>query len=136
MSEIVLTDEDAIRLLLNEWARATREGRQDDVLASHAEELLIFDVLPPLMYESATSYRASWDAWQPDPQGEMTFHLDSLRVTAGSDVGFAHGILQCGGVLADGRTFSDTARATFCLRKVDGDWKVFHQHISKPFPRS
>ncbi len=127
------SDERAIREVLAGWARATSEGRHDDVLANHLDDLVIFDVLPPMKYESAAAYRKSWDDWQPDAQGAMRFELDGLSITAGDDVGFAFGLLQCGGTLPGGKTFRDTVRITFCLRKQDGRWKVAHQHVSKPY---
>ena len=130
------TDETAIRQLLAEWTRVTREGPQDDVLKNHSDDVLIYDVLPPLKYESAAAYRASWDEWQPDTQGDMQFELEDLKVTTSPEVAFAHGFLQCGGTLPDGESFQDTVRATFCLRKLGGDWKVFHQHISKPYGKN
>jgi len=126
-------DELAIRALLDEWTRSTREGRLDEVLTNHDDNVLIYDVLPPMKYESASAYRESWDEWHPDTQGEMRFELENLSITAGVDVAFAHGILQCGGTLPDGKTFRDTMRARFCLRKRGAQWKIFHQHISKPY---
>lgn len=124
----------AIRALLESWASATRQGRPDDVMANHAADVLVYDVLPPMKYESAAAYRKSWDDWQPDTQGEARFELEDLSVTAGADVAFAHGFIQCGGTLPNGRTFQDTVRATFCLGRANGQWKVLHQHISKPLP--
>lgn len=126
-------DERAIRHVLEQWTRATREDRREDILANHSDDVRIFDVLPPLLYDSAASYRASWDEWQPDTQGATQFELRDLHVTAGADVAFAHGLLECGGTLPDGRTFRDTVRATFCLRRTDSGWQVSHQHVSKPF---
>lgn len=126
-------DEIAIRQLLDEWTRTTREVPQADVLKNHSDSVLIYDVLPPLKYESAAAYRASWDEWQPDAQGDIQFELEDLKVIAGSEVASAHSLVRCGGTLPDGKAFRDTVRATFCLRRVDGGWKVFHQHISKPF---
>jgi ketosteroid isomerase-like protein len=127
------SEEAAIREVIEHWARATREGRHDDVLANHLDDLVIFDVLPPMRYESAARYRESWDEWQPDAQGEMQFELEDLSISAGDDVGFAFGLLQCGGALPNGKTFRDTVRITFCLRKLGGKWKIAHQHVSKPF---
>lgn len=69
-------DESAIRALLESWASATRQGRQDDVLANHAQDVLIYDVLPPMKYESAAAYRKSWEDWQPETQGEIRFDLE------------------------------------------------------------
>jgi len=129
----VETDEAKIRLLLQNWTDATRQSRQDDVLAGHADDVVIYDVLPPLRYTSAAGYRASWDEWQPETEGEMKFELEDLSVFAGDDAAFAYGILQCGGTLVSGVVFRDTVRATFCLKKVNECWVVVHQHLSKPF---
>ena len=127
------SDTHQVHALLQEWARATREGRQDDVLQHHAADVRLFDVLPPLQYTSAADYRASWDEWQPDTQGEAVFAWQDLHVEAGPALAFAYGLIRCGGTLADGRSFEDVVRATFGLRKVDGGWCVVHQHVSKPW---
>ena len=125
--------ESEVRTVLEEWAAATRQGRNNDVLKNHAEKVVIFDVLPPMKYESAESYRQSWDDWQPKAQGEGVFNLENLTITAGEDLAFAHSYIRCGGTLPDGRTFQDLVRATFCLKKVNGSWVVLHQHVSKPY---
>ncbi|WP_411871127.1 YybH family protein [Vulcanococcus limneticus] len=125
-----------VRTVLEEWAEATRLGRRDEILKHHSANLVIFDVLPPMMYAGAEAYKRSWDEWQPGTQGEAVFNLENLTITAGSDVAFAHSFIRCGGTLPDGTTFQDLVRATFCLRKVDGSWLVEHQHVSKPYVNS
>ena len=126
------TPDTEVRVVLEEWAAATRQNRKDDILKNHAANLVIFDVLPPMKYESAESYRRSWEEWQPETQGEALFNLENLTITAGSDIAFARGFIRCGGMLPDGKTFQDLVRATFCLMKVNGSWVVQHQHVSKP----
>jgi len=121
-----------VRAVLEEWARATREGRQDDVLSNHMLDAAIYDVLAPLKYEGTAAYRASWAEWQPETAGEGLFGFEELRVTAGEELAFAHGVIRCGGTLPNGKTFEDLVRATFCLRKQEGGWRVAHQHISMP----
>lgn len=125
-----------VQAVLEAWAAATRQNRKSDILKSHSEDLVIFDVLPPMKYESAEAYRQSWDEWQPETQGEAIFNLEALTITAGKDVAFAHSFIRCGGVSPDGRTFHDLVRATFCLRKVGDAWVIQHQHVSKPFEHS
>jgi ketosteroid isomerase-like protein len=125
-------DEAAIGSILEAWTKATREGRQEDVLKNHADQVLIFDVLPPMQYSSAAQYRASWDEWQPQVQDEMCFALEELQIVASPEVAFAHGILRCGGTLPNGKTFQDRVRATFCFSMKTGSWQIVHQHISKP----
>lgn len=134
MPATTLNPESEVRAILNAWATATREGRQDAVLQSHATDVRLFDVLPPLQYTSAAAYRASWGDWQPDTQGAMVFDWEDLHITADPELAFAHGLIRCGGTLADGRTFQDLVRATFCLRKQAEGWRIVHQHVSKTQP--
>jgi hypothetical protein len=48
------TETDAeVRTVLNECAEATRQSRRDDMLKRHSANLVIFDVLLPMKYESA-----------------------------------------------------------------------------------
>ena len=125
-----------IREVLEAWAKATRQNRKDDVLKNHSPNLVIFDVLPPMKYESAEAYRRSWEDWQPESQGEAQFDLEDLSITAGVDVAFAHCFIRCGGTLPSGYTFQDLVRTTFCLKKEAEGWKVVHQHVSKPLSHS
>ena len=86
-----------------------------------------------MRYESAASYQRSWDQWQPETRGDMIFELEDLVVTGGQDVAFAYCFIRYGGVLADGQKFDDLVRVTFCLQKRGGNWKIHHQHVSKPY---
>lgn len=126
------TPKTEINDVLQQWTKATRTGEQDEILANHLSDVLIYDVLAPMKYDGAAAYRASWGDWQPETNGEGQFDLEDLEITAGDSVAFAHGFIRCGGELPDGKKFEDLVRATFCLRKVSGQWKVAHQHISKP----
>lgn len=126
------TDESRIRTLLETWATATRLAKNNEILAHHAADALIFDVLPPLQYESAAAYRQSWEEWQPETTGPVLFELHQLHVTAGADTAFAHGLIHCGGTTPAGKEFQDWVRATFGLRKLAGQWHITHQHISMP----
>ena len=135
MSEANQSAETQIRDVIESWAANTRQGNQDAVLANHATDVLIYDVLPPIKYEGAAAYRASWGDWQPDTVGPTRFDLQDLTITAGDEVGFAHCLIQCGGTLESGRTFEDLVRSTFCLRKVAGKWVIAHQHVSMPVPK-
>lgn len=116
----------AIGDLLQAWALATRQNRSDDILRHHAVDVVIFDVLAPMQYTSASEYRASWAEWQPDTEGEAIFDLEDLVIRAGSETAFAHAFIRCGGAMPDGRAFTDHVRATFCLTKSDGHWVVVH----------
>lgn len=126
------TDRALIRELLEKWALAVRFDKKDEVLANHAADALIFDVLPPLKYEGIDAYRNSWDQWQPEFEIPSLFDIHELNIVAGTDVGFAHFLIQCGGTLPDGEQIEEWVRATLCFRKEQDQWKVVHQHVSLP----
>lgn len=125
-------NEEQIREVLEQYAHATRMGLKDKILANHAADVVIYDVLPPMKYEGAKAYRDSWEEWQPETEGTILYDFHEFTITAGEDVAFAHGLIHCGGTKPDGEEFEDWVRATFCLRKQDGKWMVTHQHVSKP----
>jgi ketosteroid isomerase-like protein len=126
------SDEKAVREIIEDWAAATRENRNDDVLNGHDRSALIFDVLAPLQYKGAAAYRKSWADWQPTFEVPSLFELKELRVVVGSDVAFCHCLIRCGGKLPSGEVVEDLVRATFCLQKKSVTWKIAHQHISMP----
>jgi ketosteroid isomerase-like protein len=126
------TNKALIRELLEKWAIAVRFDKNDEVLANHAEEALIFDVLPPLKYEGTDAYRKSWDQWQPEFEIPSLFDIHELKIFADRSIGFAHFLIQCGGTLPDGEKIEEWVRATLCFRKIKKQWKVVHQHISMP----
>jgi ketosteroid isomerase-like protein len=124
--------ESQVAALLVSWASATRQNRTEDILRNHSADAVIFDVLAPMKYEGTEAYRRSWGDWQPHIRGEGVFQLENLVVSAGAEIAFAHCFIRCGGMFENGKSFEDLVRATFCLEKIAGSWRVIHQHISKP----
>ena len=126
-------DEKQIRTLIESWVEAVHQGDMDTVLASHSDEIVMFDVPPP--YEGVRgidSYRESWPPffeWQA--QGAV-FELDSLEVTAGDDVAFAHALLRCGKPEELTANPENRLRLTLGLRRRSGGWIVEHEHHSFP----
>ncbi|GAA6169097.1 YybH family protein [Sessilibacter corallicola] len=125
-------EEQAIQNILQEWAICTRMGVEDKILEHHRVDLVVYDVLPPLKYDSADAYRKSWDDWHLENQGAMIFEFVELSIKADTDLAFAYGIIRCGGVLEDGSDFENFVRATFALEKSEHRWKIVHQHLSMP----
>ncbi len=93
----------------------------------------MFDVPPPDEgIRGLAAYRAAWPpffAWQA--QGAC-FDIESLDITAGTDVAYAYALLRCAmpGELAAHPTLR--LRLTFGLRKENGRWLVAHEHHSFP----
>jgi uncharacterized protein (TIGR02246 family) len=126
-------DEEQIRILVENWADAVHRGDMSGVLADHSEDIVMFDVPPP--YEGVRGIDAYRESWPPffdwQRQGAL-FQIDSLDVTAGDDIAYAHALLRCGTRedLADRP--ENRLRLTLGLRKEHGRWIVAHEHHSFP----
>ena len=127
-----MTDGEQIETLIRNWAGAVHRGDMEAVLAGHAADIVMFDVPPPDQgVRGIEAYRATWPpffAWQ---QGAV-FEIESLEVTAGEDVAFAHALLRCDTPEGLAATPDRRLRLTLGLRRDDGQWVVAHEHHSFP----
>ncbi|MEU6357672.1 SgcJ/EcaC family oxidoreductase [Streptomyces sp. NPDC047072] len=126
-------DEAQIRALITGWADAVHRGDLRGVLAGHAQDIVMYDVPSPgTGIRGLAAYRALWPpffAWQA--QGAR-FDIDTLDVTAGSDVAYAYALLRCGTPEELAAHPTLRLRLTFGLRKERGHWLVAHEHHSFP----
>ncbi|WP_338682512.1 nuclear transport factor 2 family protein [Streptomyces acidiscabies] len=126
-------DEARIRVLIARWAQSVHRGDIDGVLARHAEALSMFNVAPP--YEgirSRAAYRVIWPplfAWQALG---ARFDIETLEVTAGTDVAYAHALVLCGTAQELAERPELRLRLTFGLVKEQGEWVIAHEHHSFP----
>ncbi|WP_432136459.1 MULTISPECIES: YybH family protein [unclassified Streptomyces] len=126
-------DETQIRTLITRWADAVHRGDLDGVLAGHAEDLVMYNVPPPPEgLRGLAAYRALWPpffAWQATG---ARFEIDTLDITAGAYVAYAHALLRCGSPEELAAHPGLRLRLTFGLRKERGRWLIAHEHHSFP----
>jgi uncharacterized protein (TIGR02246 family) len=126
-------EETQIRELIEGWAAAVRGGGLQGVLADHADDIVMFDVPPP--YEGVRGIDAYRETWPPFFEWLRTgaaFDIETLEVTAGNDVAFAHALLRCGTAEELASDPANRLRLTIGLRKERGRWVVAHEHHSFP----
>ena len=117
-----LTDQAAIRIVVESWAAAVRARDMAGVLANHTEDILMFDVPEPLYARGPNAYRATWKLFfRYNSGGPGAFDVTELAVTAGPDVAFATAILTI---------FGSPLRLTIGLRREHGNWLIAHEHHS------
>lgn len=124
------SNETEIRSLVENWAHAVRAQDLHGVLRQHADDILMFDVPLPVQLRGIDDYRDSWELFFRSVPKPIVFSLSELSITAGNNVAFAHGLIRCQAD-DDGRAEDLAIRLTVCLRKVDGDWTVTHEHHSE-----
>jgi ketosteroid isomerase-like protein len=134
MTQQAGTAETHIRAMIEAWADAVRRHDLSGILAHHEEDIVMFDLPPPLQSRGIDEYRKTWDLFFRYHQPSQAFDIEELAITAGEDVAFAVAIMRCGSgtssfpAVKGGFLF----RLTIGLRKIDGDWRIVHEHHSEP----
>ncbi|HEX3429733.1 MAG TPA: nuclear transport factor 2 family protein [Rhizomicrobium sp.] len=134
MLEPTSAEEARIKALLEGWADAVRRHDLATILAHHERDMVMFDVPPPLQCRGLEAYEQTWDLFFRYHKPGAPFDIRELAITAGADVAFAVAIMWCGPDSSSNPKDRDgfPFRLTVGLRKVDGDWRIAHEHHSVP----
>src|SRR5690242_6821212 len=134
MSDHADTEEIRIKLLLEAWADAVRRHDIAGILAHHDPGIIMFDLPPPLQCKGIEAYEQTWDLLFRYHKPGAAFDIEELAITAGEDVAFAAVIMRCGPDSSSKPADKDgfLFRLTVGLRKVDGAWRIVHEHHSVP----
>src|SRR6476661_8523538 len=127
-----IADEAAIRTLLEAIASAVRARDVEAFLKLCAPDVVIFDLVPPLAHRGADAARESWKTAVGAFSGPAEYESLQLEIAVSGDVAFACSLNRFGGTTNGKRTVS-VLRTTLGLRRIDGRWKVAHEHVSAPF---
>jgi uncharacterized protein (TIGR02246 family) len=132
MAPLSKQDETDIRAIIERWARAVREEDRDRISADHDPQILMFDVPPPLFSRGQEAYMATWEVFFARAEKPVRFDLSDINVTAGQDVAFATAIGHCVSIERDRIREELEFRLTMGFRKIDGRWRIMHEHHSLP----
>jgi len=118
--------EQAIPALIDDWIDAICKGDIDRILANRTDDIVMYDVPEPIQVKGIDAYKDTWKLFfEHNAAGPDRFRLSDVQVVAGDDIAYAHGLLTIGGGDAH-------CRLTLGLRRIDGAWKVTHEHHSIP----
>jgi len=125
-------DETEIQALIEKWAKAVREENREGIRADHDSEILMFDVPPPFLSRGLDAYMETWETFFSQAEKPIAFNLHNMEITAGEEVAFATAIGRCVNVDPKGKREELEFRLTMGLQKIDGRWRVMHEHHSLP----
>jgi ketosteroid isomerase-like protein len=134
MPEHSYPEEARIKIILEEWASAVRRHDLPAILAHHDPDIVMFDVPLPLQSRGIEAYEQTWGLLFRYHTPGTAFDFREFDLTVGSDVAFAVAIMWCGPASSSNPADKDgfLFRLTVGLRKIDGDWRITHEHHSVP----
>lgn len=128
------TGEEQIRAVIDDHVKAIRGKDADRVVAHYAADSVMFILAPPLRYTSRDAPgKKGIEEWFASWEGPLGYEIRDLSITAGDGVAFSHSLNRMSGTKVDGEHVDMWLRETFGFRKIDGAWKITHQHESVPF---
>jgi ketosteroid isomerase-like protein len=112
------------------WCEATRNKDADKVARFFANDVVSFDLPPPL--KTVGFDRDALAKWFTTWKGPIGYQVTDQDITVGESIAFAHSLHHLTGTKVDGERIDVWSRATVCFRKQGSDWKVVHVHNSVP----
>ena len=124
--------ESEIRILIDDWSRALSNKDVDALLEHYAEDVIAFDVPPPLQLNGREAIRKNIENWVKRFEGPISVEFKDQNITTSDDLAVLHQLAR----ISDknkGLESGSWVRVTVCYRKIDGRWLVTHEHASVPF---
>ena len=100
----------------------TRDARI--VAGACAPDAVIFDLAPPLAHSIDVDRLANW-LWGWG--GPVDQKLQNFKFTVDGDLAVGHGLIRVSTHTKSGEDAAWWMRATVCLARQSGDWKIVHE---------
>jgi uncharacterized protein (TIGR02246 family) len=118
--------EAAVRAVHDRWNAGTVAKDLDGLMANIADDVVSYEHEMPLAYVGIDAVRALC-ARSLGAAGSSSLTMPELSVLVRDDLAVAWGLNR---VRADDREF--WSRGTRVFRRIDGSWRMVHQHLSFP----
>lgn len=124
-------DEADIRALIESVHQAHHIKDAAAIVAPYEHDAVIFSRAPPLVHRGMDlEEKQAWlDTWE----GPIDCESRDLSITVSGDFAFCHGLCRLSGTKVGGPQVGFWMRATVCLLRGGGGWRIVHEHTSVPF---
>lgn len=114
------------------WRRALEAKDVEGLTADYAPDAVLFDAIPPYKVVGVENIRKAWEQCLPHMPEFRAEHRDVV-IHLGEDMAVVHAMHRFNPVQADHPCGRNWIRVTVTYRKMEGAWKVIHEHVSMPF---
>jgi ketosteroid isomerase-like protein len=126
----------AILAVLDEHSAAHAARDVQRMIAPYTGDAACYTLAPPLQQGPDTPYGTpeGLQKWLDSFDGPVVIEHHDPVVTTDGDVAFVYALTRMAATPAGAPdAFSLWFRATYGLRRVDGAWRIAHEHKSTPF---
>lgn len=123
----------AVSRVIDSWAEAFCARDLDSLMALYANEAMIFDAIPPLRERPGDSFRGKLEHCLPYFPETFSWEVAEERLEVSDNISFAHRLFKYTCDDPNHPATQTWLRHTIGLKRIDGEWKIVHDHVSLPF---
>lgn len=124
------TAEGQIRQIIENVSEAIEERDVNRIMTAYSSDAVIYDVRDALEI-GKEGLQKNWEECFRMTK-DFRSEIDEVTVYAEDDVGFSHCLIHTIGTTTSGEQIDNWIRMTDCFRRINGEWKVVHEHASMP----
>lgn len=121
-----------IRQLIRDFYTALEAKNIGRMLSFYAPEAIMFDVKAPFQTKGAIAWKHTWEACIDYFPAAFQVETKDVHIYANENLAFAHFLFRFI-TKTDHPAAQTWMRATGCYKKIQGKWKILHEHASVPF---
>lgn len=130
-----MNNHEKIKELKENLTEALRTKDVDGVSKNFADKTVMMLLPPPLRFKTGENAPGTngIEEWFATFDGDIGLESQEFEIVAGETVAFCHSLEHLTGKRTDSTQTDVWYRETLGLRKIEGEWKIAHQHQSVPF---
>ncbi len=128
-------EESKLRDLVDRFAEAVRARDVKALVGFYVKDVVAFDLVGPLAHRGLEAVKRRAEEWLAQFEGPLGYEVRDLRldVRENEDIAFSSSLNGIDGRAKDGRNVKMWIRVTVGYRKLAGEWRIVHEHVSVPF---
>lgn len=122
-----------IRALFETWWNAASAKDIDGAMALVAQDVVSYEHDAPLQYRGVDAVRGVCQAGFDAMSGELRWDVPDLEIVVRGDLAVTWGLNRMRTKTLEGPDVELWSRGTRVFRRIDGRWRMVHQHVSFPY---
>lgn len=126
------TDEEQIREFASNFTEAICNGNLDEIMSFYADDVVAYDIAPPLQIIGKEAYRKAWSMYTSNTKFPAQQEMTDISIECSGNSAFFRGLIRMSCQSLSGKQIHLRMRNTAYLKKIDSKWLIVHEHLSIP----
>lgn len=128
-----VNDKAAIKNVIDDLIAALCKKDIKRMMSHYANDLVAYDVKPPFQTKGAIAWKHTWEACIDYFPASFGIEIRDLYIHVSGDLAISHYLFRLTGTSKDEDAAQTWLRTTTGYKRIQGKWKIIHEHGSVPF---